>query len=330
MPATGIAFFAGLILAVKPCLYLFSVPAMQVSRDASNQLAIDPNATERLSSLARSNPKEAIRQVASQFEAILLNQMMASMRSNGFDGEEDSSELGTYRGMLDQQMVNAMVQGGGTGLAEMLARQIEGVARLDRTATPPASNGMLPLPPLPAVAAKAIRQYTDAAGTATATPTLTPVAIPSERQAFVSTLLPHAAAAAERLGVAPELLVGHAALESGWGSRSIRHPDGRESYNLFGIKAGSSWRGESVATLTTEYVDGKARKQVESFRSYPSLQAAFDDYARLLEGSGRYQRALNQGNDAQGFAVALQQGGYATDPAYARKLAGVAQSLLSR
>lgn len=301
---------------------------MQVSRDASNQLAIDPNATERLSSLARSNPKEAIRQVASQFEAILLNQMMASMRSNGFDGEEDSSELGTYRGMLDQQMVNAMVQGGGTGLAEMLARQIEGVARIDRTATPAPSSGMLPLPALPATAAKAIRQYVEAAGTATAPPA--PVAIPSERQAFVSTLLPHAAAAAERLGVAPELLVGHAALESGWGSRSIRHPDGRESYNLFGIKAGGSWRGESVATLTTEYVDGKARKQVESFRSYPSLQAAFDDYAKLLEGSSRYQRALNQGDDAQGFALALQQGGYATDPAYARKLAGVVQSLLSR
>lgn len=301
---------------------------MQVSRDASNQLAIDPNATERLSSLARSNPKEAIRQVASQFEAILLNQMMASMRSNGFDGEEDSSELGTYRGMLDQQMVNAMVQGGGTGLAEMLARQIEGVARIDRAATPAAGSGMLPLPALPTSAAKAIRQYTEAAGTAAAAPA--PVAIPTERQAFVSTLLPHAASAAERLGVAPELLVGHAALESGWGSRSIRHPDGRESYNLFGIKAGGSWRGESVATLTTEYVDGKARKQVESFRSYPSLQAAFDDYAKLLEGSSRYQRALNQGDDAQGFAVALQQGGYATDPAYARKLAGVAQSLLSR
>lgn len=301
---------------------------MQVSRDASNQLAIDPNATERLSSLARSNPKEAIRQVASQFEAILLNQMMASMRSNGFDGEEDSSELGTYRGMLDQQMVNAMVQGGGTGLADMLARQIEGVARIDQTATPAAGSGMLPLPALPAAAAKAIRKYAEAAGTATAAPA--PVAIPSERQAFVSTLLPHAGQAAERLGVAPELLVGHAALESGWGSRSIRHPDGRESYNLFGIKAGGSWRGESVATLTTEYVDGKARKQVESFRSYPSLQAAFDDYAKLLEGSSRYQRALNQGDNAQGFAVALQQGGYATDPAYARKLAGVAQSLLAR
>jgi flagellar protein FlgJ len=301
---------------------------MQVSRDASNQLAIDPNATERLSSLARSNPKEAIRQVASQFEAILLNQMMASMRSNGFDGEEDSSELGTYRGMLDQQMVNAMVQGGGTGLADMLARQIEGVARIDQTATPAAGSGMLPLPALPAAAAKAIRKYAEAAGAATAAPA--PVAIPSERQAFVSTLLPHAGQAAERLGVAPELLVGHAALESGWGSRSIRHPDGRESYNLFGIKAGGSWRGESVATLTTEYVDGKARKQVESFRSYPSLQAAFDDYAKLLEGSSRYQRALNQGDNAQGFAVALQQGGYATDPAYARKLAGVAQSLLAR
>lgn len=303
---------------------------MQTSLGVNNQLAIDPTATDRLSSLARSDPKAAIKQVAGQFEALFLNQMMAAMRSDDMGGEEQSSDMNTFRGMLDQQLVSTMVQGTGTGLSQVLARQIEGLAHLSGDTPSGAPMNLQPLAPLPTTTSKAIRQYLDSAGVATPAAAASPAAVPTDRKGFISAVLPSASRAAERLGVAPELLVGHAALESGWGSRAIRHPDGRESYNLFGIKAGPSWRGESVATLTTEYVDGKPRKQVESFRSYDSLQAAFDDYAKVLESNSRYQGVRNQGDNAQGFANALQQGGYATDPAYARKLAGVTQSLLAR
>jgi flagellar protein FlgJ len=62
---------------------------------------------------------------------------------------------------------------------------------------------------------------------------------------------------------------------------------------------------------------------VDSFRAYDSYADAFKDYAKLLRGNARYQNAIAQGQDAAGFAQGLQQAGYATDPAYARKLAGV-------
>jgi flagellar protein FlgJ len=118
-------------------------------------------------------------------------------------------------------------------------------------------------------------------------------------------------------------MMGQAALETGWGRAEIRGADGQNSHNLFGIKAGGSGKGRSVDIVTTEYVDGKPRKMVDSFRAYDSYADAFKDYANLLRGNARYQNVIAQGGDAAGFASGLQQAGYATDPAYARKLAGV-------
>ena len=47
----------------------------------------------------------------------------------------------------------------------------------------------------------------------------------------------------------------------------------------------------------------------------------------LLRGSSRYAAALNTGSDTRAFATALQQGGYATDPNYAHKIAAIAGTL---
>lgn len=48
-------------------------------------------------------------------------------------------------------------------------------------------------------------------------------------------------------------MVAQAALESGWGKDEIRHADNRPSFNLFGIKAGESWKGAVVETLTRDF-----------------------------------------------------------------------------
>ena len=65
----------------------------------------------------------------------------------------------------------------------------------------------------------------------------------------------------------------------------------------------------------------------ERFRSYPDSASAFRDFPRLLLDSPRYQAALNTGADAVAYAQALQRGGYASDPAYAEKLARIAARL---
>lgn len=51
------------------------------------------------------------------------------------------------------------------------------------------------------------------------------------------------------------------------------------------------------------------------------------DYVRLIGGSARYENARGAGSDVEKFATALQQGGYATDPQYAQKIAAVAKDV---
>ncbi|WP_338763729.1 glucosaminidase domain-containing protein [Massilia sp. METH4] len=146
------------------------------------------------------------------------------------------------------------------------------------------------------------------------------------QQRFLATIRPHAEAAAARLGVSPDIVAAHAALESGWGQRPLRNGT-VDTNNLFGIKAGGSWQGDVAANLTTEYEHGAAVKKVEKFRSYPDQATAFRDYAELLASNPRYQKALNAGSDAHAFATGLARGGYATDPAYAQKLTQLAAKI---
>jgi flagellar protein FlgJ len=148
-----------------------------------------------------------------------------------------------------------------------------------------------------------------------------------EQQAFLDSIAPWAKEAADKLGVAPELVQAHAALESGWGQRPIRDALGASSHNLFGIKAGGSWNGAVSETATTEYVGGAAVKTSARFRAYPDGASAFRDYARMLLENPRYRGAIGAGSDANAFAQGLAKGGYATDPAYAAKLARLAGKL---
>lgn len=140
---------------------------------------------------------------------------------------------------------------------------------------------------------------------------------------FINRMLPYAKQASEASGVPLQLMMGQAALESGWGSREIRQADGGNSFNLFGIKAGSDWTGDVAEVMTTEYKNGVAHKQIEKFRAYSSYAEAFQDYARLIGSNPRYAAVLQQGDDMAGMAQAVQKAGYATDPNYADKLASV-------
>jgi peptidoglycan hydrolase FlgJ len=148
-----------------------------------------------------------------------------------------------------------------------------------------------------------------------------------EQRAFLESIAPWAQQAAQQLGVAPELVSAHAALESGWGQRPLRESNGESSHNLFGIKAGGGWQGAVNESATTEYVAGAAIKTRERFRSYPDAGAAFRDYAQMLIDNPRYKGALGVGGDARAFAQGLARGGYATDPAYAAKLERLATKL---
>ncbi len=146
------------------------------------------------------------------------------------------------------------------------------------------------------------------------------------QQQFLASIKPWAEETAGKLGVSPDVVAAHAALESGWGRNPLRQ-GGADSNNLFGLKAGGGWQGAVAAASTTEFEHGAMLKKVERFRSYPDTASAFRDYADMLTSNPRYQGALNTGSDARAFALGLAQGGYATDPNYADKLSKLAAQL---
>ncbi len=150
---------------------------------------------------------------------------------------------------------------------------------------------------------------------------------PSGPEGFVEGIRQHAAKAAAELGVSENLLIAQAALETGWGQKIIKHRDGTNSFNLFGIKASEDWPGSKVTRLTLEYRNGVAAKEYARFKAYESPADSFNDYVEFLRGNPRYSDVLaSTGSDAH-FARGLQAAGYATDPAYASKILSIKQQL---
>jgi flagellar protein FlgJ len=272
-----------------------SLPTVGVAGDAQSLAA--------LRSRAASDPKAAVREVAKQFEALFMQELMKSMRAATLPSgmlDNEGSKLGTD--MLDQQFATQMTGLRG-GLSEAIMRQLERQMGL-----PPG-----PAAPLAPAALGAER----------------PARIPDKSAAaFVQQHTQAAQAAEATTGITAAFMLGQAAHETGWGRKEIRHADGSPSFNLFGIKAGAAWKGAVAETLTTEVVNGQAVKGVAKFRAYASYAESFADYARLMTNSPRYQRVLAQGRDASGFAQGLQSAGYATDPAYAEKLTRVINTTL--
>jgi flagellar protein FlgJ len=261
---------------------------------------VDANDFKRFNALradARSDDPAALREVARQFESIFTKMMLESMRSASFgDPLFGSDQADMYQDMMDDQLAVEMSQGKGLGLADMLIRQLSHGANL-----------------------KAPGEVVEADSKAI------PLDDDAKRQ-FIEKLLPHAEAAARELGVDPRAIVAQAALETGWGRSRPADAQGG-SNNLFGIKAGGSWNGAAVASLTTEYDAGVAHRELASFRAYTSAQEGVQDYVSLLRDNPRYSAALNTGQDVRAFATALQRGGYATDPDYANKLMSVFDQL---
>ena len=151
----------------------------------------------------------------------------------------------------------------------------------------------------------------------------------SSADEFVNTMLPMAREAAARIGVDPRYLVAQAALETGWGKSVMRAQDGSSSHNLFGIKAGSSWKGDSARAITSEFRNGEMVRETAQFRSYDSYKDSFHDLVTLLQTNNRYQDVVKSADNPEQFVRELQKAGYATDPDYASKISQIARQMSS-
>ena len=283
---------------------------------------------------AKTDDPDTLRAVAKQYEGMFARMMIKSMRDAvGTDPIFGSDEENTYQGMYDDQLSIEMTKGKGLGLADMLVRQLQKITGGGKTAatqaTAQATDAQAGAAMNAQSAAQALRKYQGANPNSSGRSAI-PVASPEEQSSFITDLWPAAQAAGQQLGVDPHNLIAQAALETNWGTRVPRSANGRSSNNLFGVKAGSQWTGDSVASGTQEFANGAAVSVTGEFRAYDSRAASFKDYVALLRSNPRYAAVLNTGSNAHAFASALQQGGYATDPDYANKVSALAAAVHSR
>ncbi len=296
-------------------------------------LAIDVASAQSLKLAVKPGDRESMRVAAQKFEAMMVGMMLKNMRATRFSEEDDPMTSGEgvelYRDLLDQQWAEQISKGRGLGFAEMIVKAYPNLPESARegktspTATPTAAPTTPTATPISTQANAAAAAPPAATAIPGATAPRTAGTAIERKQSFLEQMRPHAEVAAANTGVPADFILAHAALESGWGNREIRGSDGSPSHNLFGIKPGSNWEGGRVETLTTEYRQGLPLKMNQEFRAYSGYAEAFTDYANLVKS--RYGAAA--GTDASGFARALANGGYATDPAYAAKLESVIASV---
>lgn len=106
--------------------------------------------------------------------------------------------------------------------------------------------------------------------------------------------------------ILPSITIAQAILESSWGESDLA-----QIYNnLFGIKADSSWKGESVLLETFEFYDTKIE---DKFRVYSNKNQSIKDHAKFLVDNQRYKKyGVFEAKTYIEQAYALQNAGYST------------------
>lgn len=291
--------------------------ALQQARSSVQSNYTDLNSLQGIRRLGAKDQDAALEKIAKQFESILMHSMLKSMRQANAVFEKDSifnsSEMNFHRDMLDHQLALSLSEGKGVGLADALVRQLK---RNFGSGDTPKNNGELGQLSEPFKAKKYLQEVTSVGIKA-------PLAETPED--FVEAIMPHAKEAGEKLGVNPKILVAQAALETGWGKHVIHNTRGENSHNLFNIKADSRWDGDSVQVRTLEYRNGLPKPEVAAFRRYESYGQSFADYVNFLQSNPRYHEALQKASDPLEYIQGLQDAGYATDPAYAKKISNIFQ-----
>ena len=319
--------------------------------DISNRFALDVQGFDALRAQAAADPQKALKSTARQFDAVFIQMMLKSMReATPQDGILDSNDSKQYTSMLDQQLAQQL-SSKGVGVADALIHQLSrnmggggagsagaagslgdmlggGAGGGSGDAGNTAMLNALSRAYSNAQANGALASGKGYSGQSALTPPLRGNGESPKVDAFVDKMAAPAQAASAATGIPARFIVGQAALESGWGKGEIKNADGSLSHNVFGIKATADWTGKTVAAVTTEYINGRARKVVQKFRAYGSYAEAMTDYAKMLRDNPRYASVLSTSHDAVSFAHGMQKAGYATDPHYAKKLISIMQHMV--
>ena len=112
------------------------------------------------------------------------------------------------------------------------------------------------------------------------------------------------------------VIIEQSVLETGWGQSKVM----MKANALFGIKAGSGWKGKVYSSYTNEVYDGVESTEYATFRAYDSIEESIEDYYKLIKNN--YKKALNCDSQRESIQ-AIKNGGYATDPDYVTKIMSI-------
>jgi flagellar protein FlgJ len=300
----------------------------------------DIQGLEQLHAEVKNNPKAAKKEVAQQFESILMQMMLKSMRdANKALASNDlfsNDQMDFYQDFFDKQMSLVMSQHGGIGFAKSIEQNISQNETPEQMA---AENNISKKTPLylqnqynkshaaPTVStAKPAEVKTLAAAPAPVPLVAEPEKPFSSPKEFVKSLWASAKNAAVMLGTSPEILIAQAALETNWGKKVLPESKDASTHNLFNIKADTGWDKKTTTLDSLEQKDGVLVKEKSTFRSYDSFAESFSDYVKFLKQHNRYADALTKAANPHQFVKALQSAGFATDSGYADKILNIFSS----
>lgn len=304
----------------------------------------DFNGLANIKNQARNDSPKALKEVARQFEALFLSNVLKGMRAAKLaDGIMDNDQTKFYNEMYDQQLAVHLSGKPGLGLADLIVKQL-GHNQPDKEKPgienylnrPAGSQKSIPQNPRTIdsqvdtdsassrLTINAYIQNSNPLNEMTEIPLKDNQVLPIQSaEDFVRQLHPYAEQAAKQLGVEPKVILAQAALETGWGRSVIKNGNGSNSFNLFNIKADKTWQGKQAQVPTLEFEQGIAKKVNAGFRSYASFQESFQDYVDFIKSNPRYGNALKQAGDGERYMYELQHAGYATDPNYANKVMSI-------
>lgn len=263
-----------------------------------------------------SDPAAAKKEVAEQFESLLVQMLMKSMReaNEALASDPSSNEQAAlYMDLFDKQL-SLVVSHAGTGFAKVIEESLNREEPAGVEPIPSVTEPMIRPEMEDKVKAEAIEKPIE---------TIQKIASeePFDSQSdFVKTLWTSAKTAASVLGADPKFLLAQAALETNWGKNILSMGTGQSTHNLFNIKADSSWDASSIQVNALEQENGIMVKNKSKFRAYESFNDSFNDYVHFLKNNSRYGEALKHASDPNQFAQQLQKASYATDEKYSEKI----------
>lgn len=310
-----------------------------------SRLYTDVQGLEQLHGAYKQDPEAVKNEVAHQFESLLVQMMMRSMRDANQAFNSDllgSSDMGFYEDIFDKQL-SLIISDKGLGFAQSIIQNIDSHAKKSVSALPQSEATTSPDKPLlnPKADVAQPHQSTQpqadnqlkhsqmvhsAVSNQAANKSPAKSSIFESKDDFVKSLWGYAKDAASVIGVNPALLLAQAALETDWGKRIIAGDSDKSSHNLFNIKAGANWKHETATVSTLEQKNDILVKESAHFRRYASFEDSFKDYINLVKNNTRYSSAVkNKGSDAA-YLHELQAAGYASDKNYASKIMGIMNS----